>query len=165
MIVEFKKDKIKAIAKAQILAWQVAFKGILSEKILSNLAIEDFEENWKRILNQKERKNFIWLNENEEALGFISYGAPKDRNETADFEIYGIYVHPKHWKKRIGYKLMKFAISMLKNINPSARIILWTMRKNILSQNFYNQYGFSKNGEIRISKRSNESFEEVQFEI
>ena len=165
MIIEFKEDKINDIAKAQVLAWKKTFKGILSDKLLSNLIVEKFEENWKRILLQKERKNFIWLNEYEEGLGFISFGKPKDKNELADFEIYGIYVHPQYWKKGIGFKLMKYGINSMKKLNPSAKIVLWTMRGNKLSQSFYNRFGFSKNGESRTSKRNDETFEEVQFEI
>ncbi len=37
MIIEFKEDKIKEIAKAQVFAWKKTFKGILSEELLSNL--------------------------------------------------------------------------------------------------------------------------------
>lgn len=39
------------------------------------------------------------------------------------------------------------------------------MSENKLSRNFYNRYGFKENGEFRTSKRNNESFEEVQFEL
>jgi len=165
MIIEFKEDKISDIAKAQVFAWKKAFKGILSDKLLSNLVIEKFEENWRRILTQRERKNFIWLDEDEEGVGFISFGKPKDKNELADFEIYGIYVHPKYWEKGIGYKLMKHAMNFIKELDSSAKIVLWTMSKNKLSQNFYYRVGFNKNGKSRTSKRNDETFEEVQFEI
>jgi len=91
-----------------------AFKGILSEKFLSGLLVENFAENWKKILTQKERGNYIWLNEKEEGLGFISLGKPKDKKERADFEIYGIYVHPEYWNRKIGYEIMKFTIDSIK---------------------------------------------------
>jgi hypothetical protein len=56
MIVEFKKKYIIDIANAQVLSWKVAFKGILSQKILSNLKIENFIENWKKYyFKQKEK--------------------------------------------------------------------------------------------------------------
>jgi len=165
LIVEFTEDRVKEIAKAQVHAWKAAFKGILSEKLLSSLVIENFAENWKKILTQKERKNYIWLDESGEGVGFVSYGKPKMKNEIADFEIYGIYVHPKCWGKRIGYKLMDFAIDKLAELNPSAKIILWTMEQNELSKKFYHRFGFIENGKHRISKRNDESFEEIQFEI
>ena len=165
MIIEFKEDRVYEIAKAQVYAWRIAFKGILSEKLLSSLIIENFAENWKRILTQRDRKNYIWLNELGEGVGFISYGKPNNKNETVDFEIYGIYVHPEYWGKRIGYELMKFAVDSLAELKPSAKIILWTMNKNDLSKQFYYRFGFRENGKYRVSERNNENFEEIQFEI
>lgn len=165
MITEFRENRIKEIAKAQLLAWRKAFSGILSEALLSKLLLEDFEENWKTILTQKERKNFIWVNEMDEGVGFVSYGSPKDSAEQADIEIYGIYVHPDHWAKAIGYQLMEYAVNTIRETSPSARIILWTMHDNQRSQKFYHRFGFRKNGKSRQSSRNNETFEEIQFEI
>ena len=165
MIVEFKENQINNIAKAHLSAWKKGFEGILSKKMLSNLTIESFESNWRKILAEKERNNFIWLNEFKEGLGFISYGKPKDKNEIADFEIYGIYVHPKHWKKGIGYELMNYAINSIKQLNPSSKIVLWTLDKNKISQKFYSRFGFNQNEKRRMSSRKNETFEEVQFEM
>jgi len=165
MIVEFKEENIKDIAKLQVLSWKEAFKEILSRQLLSNLEIRDFEHNWKYILTQKERKNFVYLNEDEEGVGFISYGKPKDSNQIADFEIYGIYVHPKYWGNKIGYELMNFALSSIRKIKPSAKTILWTMSKNKRSQKFYKRYGFKESGKSRISQRNREQFEEIQFNL
>ena len=105
------------------------------------------------------------MNDYKEGVGFISFGKPKDKNESADFEIYGIYVHPKYWGKGIGYKLMEFVMNSIKKLEPSGKIVLWTMEKNRLSQNFYYRFGFNKNGKSRTSKRNDDFFEEVQFEI
>jgi len=60
---------------------------------------------------------------------------------------------------------MDFAIDKLAELNPSAKIILWTMEQNELSKKFYHRFGFIENGKHRISKRNDESFEEIQFEI
>ena len=165
MVVEFKKEHIKDIASAHLLSWKVAFKGILSQNVLSNLKSENFEKNWKIILTQKERANYIWLNQDGIGLGFISFGKPKDKNEEADFEIYGIYVHPSYWGKKIGFHLMEFGIESIRKINPFSKIILWTMEENKLSCNFYNRYGFIENGKYRMAERNNEPFKEIQFEL
>lgn len=163
MIIEFKEDKINDIASAQMRAWQEAFKGILSEELLSNLAAEDFADNWKGILTQQQRKNYIWLNEAGQGVGFVSYGKPKSDTETADFEIYGIYVHPEYWGAGVGYELMKFAVESLAKLSLSARIVLWTMKENKQSKHFYQRFGYRENGKSRMSKRNNEVFEEIQF--
>ena len=165
MIIELKEDRVNEIAEAQVCAWRKAFKGVLSEELLSSLVIENFAKNWQGILTQKERKNYIWLNEANEGVGFVSYGEPKSRNETADFEIYGIYVHPQYWGRGIGCELMNFAIESIAELNQSAKIILWTMNKNNLSKYFYYKFGFKENGKFRISERNKEHFKETQFEL
>jgi ribosomal protein S18 acetylase RimI-like enzyme len=98
----------------------------------------------EKILLQTERKNFIWLNDDNVGLGFISFGEPKDINESADIEIYGIYVHPNYWGRKIGYYLMNFGIDSIMKIYPTAKIVLWTMEDNMLRRNFYKRYGFKE---------------------
>lgn len=165
MIIEFKEDRVTEIAEAQVGAWQKAFKGILSDELLSGLAVAKFAENWTSILAQKERKNYIYVNEQNKGVGFISYGQPKDQEEAAHFEIYGIYVHPAYWGQGIGYQLMQFAIDAIVAFNPSVKIILWTMHENNLSKKFYKGFGFTETRKRRVSQRNEENFEEIQFEI
>lgn len=164
MIVKFEADKIDDIAVAQICAWKEAFKGILSSELLASLKVESFASNWERILAQPTRKNYIWLDENDKGVGFISFGTPKEKNEIAQYEIYGLYVHPKYWGQGIGFRLMTFAFDELNTINPYAKIVLWTMRKNQISRTFYTRFGFIENGKHRLATRNGESFEEIQFE-
>lgn len=163
-IVSFEDVHINDIANAQVRAWQEAFKGILSGDLLSSLEVADFENNWRKILTQKERKNYVWVNDASRALGFISFGKPKDSKESADFEVYGIYVHPEHWGKGLGYDLMKYAVGLMAQ-SSSTRLILWTMFGNQESKIFYQRFGFMLSGATRISRRNSESFKEVQFEL
>jgi len=164
MITKLQARHVRDIAKAQVYAWRIAFKGILSEALLSGLSIDAFEKKWRNRLTDTNTQYFIWLNESKEGVGFISFGAPKDEEETADFEIYGIYVHPGYWGKSIGHRLMAFGCSKMKESKPTAKIILWTMKDNTLSQRFYLRSGFAESGKKRISERYGETFEEVQFE-
>lgn len=164
MIIGFTENYIEDIALVQLNSWKKAFKGILSDKQLQSLRIEDFSENWKIILRREGRSNYIWLNENKRGQGFVSYGKPLDGNERADFEIYGIYVDPIYWRNGIGYQLLRFAIDNLSNIKASSKTILWTMKRNELSQNFYKKFGFTESGESRISKRGDDEFEEIKLE-
>ncbi|MEM8968475.1 MAG: GNAT family N-acetyltransferase [Bacteroidota bacterium] len=164
MIVELEENRISDIAYAQMLAWQKAFSGILSEGLLASLKAEDFENIWKKIIQQAERKNLVWLNEEGKAFGFVSFGKPKDEKESADFEIYGIYVHPDHWNQKVGFKLMKSTTDYIHQHSPKSKVILWVMEKNQRSRKFYKQLGFLSNGSSRISMRNGEEFEEVQYE-
>lgn len=163
MVRKFTKEHISDVAEAQVLSWREAFQGILSDSLLTNLQVETFEANWINILRQEGRQNFIWTTPSNKAIGFISFGPPKKKQEDADFEIYGIYVHPNHWKQGIGNALLSFARKSIRQLNPTANIILWTMRKNKISHSFYLKNGFVLSGKSRNSQRNQEYFEEAQF--
>ncbi|MEM9829773.1 MAG: GNAT family N-acetyltransferase [Bacteroidota bacterium] len=124
MIVELEERHISDIAYAQVLAWKKAFKRILSDKNLASLQVEDFERNWKQIIQQTQRKNLVWLTEEGKAVGFVSFGKPKDKNESADLEIYGIYVHPDYWNQKVGFGLMKSATDYIQQHSMGSKVIL-----------------------------------------
>lgn len=161
MIRYLESKYINDIATAHLLAWQKGFKNILSDQLLEKLRKEDFISNWEKILLRKGRTNLIFV-EKEKAVGFVSFGKPYE-DEEADMEIYGIYVHPDYWHQKIGYQLMKTAISKIKNEHLGPNVILWVMSKNIQSRNFYTRFGFSLTTEKRISTRNKEDFEEVKY--
>lgn len=165
MIQELQEQHIPDIAEAHVEAWRVAFKDILSAELLQSLEVEDFRANWETIIQFKERKNYIYQVDQGKAVGFVSFGIPKDDQETADWEIYGIYVHPQYWGKGIGYALMKYALDQLKELRKGSEVVLWTMADNVRSTSFYTKYGFSKSKHSRTSSRNGESFIEIQYRM
>ncbi len=163
MIVKLTSQHIPDIAKAQVLAWQKAFQGILSAATLNDLKIADFEANWRQIILQTQRTNYIWLTADQQAVGFVSFGPPKDPKETLPYEIYGIYVHPDFWHQKIGYELMKAAVDDLRTKDAKEAIMLWVMSQNEGSRRFYDRFGFTWDGATRTSKRLEDDFEEVRY--
>lgn len=164
MIVEFQKEHINDIAEAQLLAWQKAFKGILSKNLLSRLTVNSFKQHWPSILKDTERRNMVWLNSRQQAVGFVAYGPPADNHEPANFELYGLYVHPEYWRRGIGSRLVEYAIAFIRVKHSPTTIVLWTMRENKVSRRFYERCGFKANGKERVSERYQSLFTEVQYE-
>jgi len=154
---------IPDISVAHVAAWQKAYRGILSDEQLDNLQVENFIKGWKHNIFKKGRTNLIWVTENDKAVGFVSFGKPYDENEKIQAEIYGFYVHPDFWKKRIGYQLMKNAVLKISKQENFNGVILWVMTKNRASRNFYERFGFSQTKETKISKRNGEEFEEMKY--
>ena len=164
MIQSLIEKYIPDISAAHVAAWQKAFRGILSDELLDNIKVEDFEQGWKHNISKKERTNLIWVTENDKAVGFVSFGKSYDKAGKIQTEIYGIYVHPNHWGKGIGYQLMKNAVSKISVEENSNGVILWVMTKNTASRNFYERFGFFPTNKTRISKRNNEPFEEIKYQ-
>ncbi len=154
---------IDDVAEAHCRAWQKAFRGILSDRLLDDLQPSDFAAGWKHHLHQSERTNLVYVNERETALGFISFGPPKAKRAPCRTEIYGIYVHPDHWRSKIGQQLMEAAVLRICSHPNFNGIILWVMAKNQRSRQFYEQFGYQKTKQSRLAIRNGESFMEVQY--
>ena len=157
---------IPDIALAQKLAWQKAFRGILSDRQLDELRVQDFAAGWQQIILRPERTNLIFhLPASGRAIGFLSYGPPYAANETATTEIYGLYVHPAYWGTGSGIALMDRAIIDIRSKRQGGAIILWVMEKNKRARRFYKKSGFRPTGHQRLANRNEEEFSEVKYQF
>lgn len=163
MIVELQPEHISDVAEVQLLAWRETYREILGEALLSELKVAAFESNWKAMLTNPLRRNYVWVDGNNQAAGFISYGPPRAGTAQANFEIYGIYVHPAYWNRGIGFQLMQHVLALLQEESPSVRVLPWTMAANEGSRRFYEKCGFRTNGQRRVATRYQSAFEEVQY--
>lgn len=163
MILPMQASHIEAIAKAQMLAWQSAFRGILSDHQLDSLSYTRFVENWRKILGNPQRHNLVKVSKDHRALGFVSWGPCRDNPEMG--EIYGLYVHPDWWRKGIGQALMLAALEQLTRETGYQQVCLWVMQANQGSRRFYEKMGFSPTGSSQVSQRNGEAFVEVCYAV
>lgn len=152
---------IPAVAAAHLAAWQKAFRGILSDRFLDELTEHQFEETWSESFKRPSRENLV-VDSEQGVIGFIAFGPSRDDGEAG--EIHGIYVHPNFWRTGAGSLLLTSSIDRLKSLGLQQAIV-WTMTKNSISHRFYEQHGLSPTGKKRISKRQNETFEEIEYRI
>ncbi len=163
MIIPIEERHLEDVAMSQLLAWQIGFKGILSDKLLTHLDKNEFLLSWQQILKSKERINYISLTKQEKAVGFVSFG-PYEKNSDSEFaEIYGIYVNPANWRQGHAKSLMEKAVSELEDSQKYSRIYIWTIVQNVGAKKFYENFGFILDGNFRTSERNGELFEECRY--
>jgi ribosomal protein S18 acetylase RimI-like enzyme len=157
------KLDVADVARCHVASWQMAFRGILSDRLLDNLITSQFEENWVRILERPSRVNLV-AESKTSILGFVAFGPPNDDTVTLDGtgEIYGIYIHPDHWRIGAGGQLLRSAFRQL-SAAGLMRAIVWTMTVNQMSRRFYEKEGMTLTGRTRMSERQSEKFEEVEY--
>ena len=163
MIKPLEEKYLEDVAIAHLLAWQKAFQGILSDDLLYGLDKYEFLRIWKQTIQNEKRTNFIALNGENVAIGFISFGTSKENRLWA--EIIGIYVHPEFWDQGYGKALMKKAASELKNSGKYSKIILWVMAENDSARQFYEKTGFKLDAQTRTSERQGEEFDECMYSL
>ena len=152
---------VAAVARAHLAAWQAAFRGILSDALLDGLRIEDFESAWRQLVHAQNRSNLVAQRDGV-VLGYASLGPALDPGATTAGEVYGIYVHPEHWRLGTGSALLAHAVSALEREGHTT-IVVWTMAENRVAHGFYARNGFTMDGEERLSERHGEQFREVRF--
>jgi ribosomal protein S18 acetylase RimI-like enzyme len=149
---------VAAVACAHLAAWQRAFRGILSDALLDGLRVEEREVVWRQIVQAQDRTTLV-AERDGAVLGYVGFGPPHDcdRGLRQAGEIYGIYVHPDHWRRGIGGALLSQATAQLKQADY-ARVLLWTTVDNATARAFYARNGFSADGAERTSERHGEQF-------
>lgn len=159
IIREIRSSDIVSVAEAHSAAWRVAFRGILSDSLLSDFGGTALEQIWAEIICRPNRTNLVAI-ESDRAIGFVGFqSAPNDSGEA---EIIGIYVHPEFWRLGAGSALLSEAV--IRIAASSARsTFLWTMNENRISQRFYEKQGFVCTHDFRVSERRGESFTEVKY--
>lgn len=161
MIRQLEEKDIEYIASTHLLAWQKAFQGILSDKLLHQLNKEEFVQTWHQTIKNKGRTNYVALTSENVPVGFVSF----DTDDNDSSEIYGIYVNPNYWGQGYGKSLMGKAIAEINSLNKYSKIVLWVMTKNNSSRQFYEKIGFRLDFDTRISFRLGEEFEECKYTL
>jgi ribosomal protein S18 acetylase RimI-like enzyme len=146
-----------------VAAWRAAYRGILSDAFLDGLDVKRIEQAWVEIVESSDRANLV-VEVDERAIGFVGFGAARDEDtDPAQVaEVYGIYVHPDHWRTGAGSALMEAALEQLHQ-GGYTEVVLWTMRDNTPAHGFYRKNGFRRDARTKISERGGEPFTEVRF--
>jgi len=86
----------------------------------------------------------------EEIVALLTIGAARDSDldlsRTA--EIWGIYISPKYWRRRIGTTLVEEAEGIFKS-RGFKNAVLWVLEGNQQARRFYEAMGFALDGESK----------------
>ena len=151
---------VGVVAECHTRAWQMAFRGILTDGLLDALTIAEVEESWRALVSKPGRLNLV-AEGPDGVVGFVALEAIPVVAGAAG-EVIGIYVHPDHWRAGAGRLLLTAALSHMAAAG-FAGAFLWTMADNQLSRAFYEGLGLSFCGEMRESERLGETFSEVKY--
>jgi RimJ/RimL family protein N-acetyltransferase len=95
-----------------------------------------------------------------EIVGFVGVGPSRDPD--AEGELYTIYVAPQHWGSGVGRELIRAGEERLRELGHRS-IVLWVLDGNARAQRFYEQAGWSADGERRTIEFVGQSIPEVRY--
>lgn len=160
MIRQANLSDAKNIATLIISGWQTAYKGLINQNFLNSMSISKMDEGWSKNITSQNKDNHIFVYENNnKILGVIRFGKPDDENSSYNAEIHVLYVEPSLKRHGIGTKLFNFAKDYFIK-NNTINMIIWCLKGNIPSINFYKKMGGTIVG-TRKSVVNNIELEEV----
>ncbi|MBM2617689.1 GNAT family N-acetyltransferase [Actinoplanes sp. LDG1-06] len=129
------------VAALHVRTWQVAYEGIVPADVLAALDPAAFAAR-RRSDPHPGAETLIAVDEGRVA-GFVTFGP--DRNDPGEGELYAVYVHPYHWGRGTGRRLVEAArAGLTAGGYPSMR--LWVLEENHAARSFYERVGLAWDG-------------------
>jgi len=157
----------QGIAEANMRGWQVAYRGIMPDRYLDELA-DDLESHIARrrvhIAAPDEPRVFNLVAERDGAVvGWLAAGPSRDddRHET-QAEIWAVYVHPDAWRTGAGSALMSTALERLVD-EGYTEATLWVFEANPRARRFYERHGYRTDGATSIFERGGGQAVEIRY--
>jgi GNAT superfamily N-acetyltransferase len=166
----------RGITRVHIAAWQVAYRGIFPDRYLEDLSL-DFDDRlrrWEVIIASPDVPGTVTLvaERDGEVLGWLGYGPNRDDPPATCSaggpdpvgEIYGIYVHPDHWRTGTGTALMEEAVARMAAAG-FGEATLWVLEENPTARRFYERQGWRPDGAIDVFERGGANPTEVRYRL
>lgn len=143
-------EDARAIAEVHVASWKAAYADILDlENLPHPLDVDEREQAWRDRIPQVGDEGFrTWVaEENGEVLGY-SFTRPTeddDLNPLEIAELVGLYVHPDHFEKGIGKRLLDRAVAGVRS-QGFLQATLWVLEDNARAIHFYRREGWRPDG-------------------
>lgn len=131
----------RGIAQVQRASWQGAYLGMLPHRVLTSMAEAQGPGFWQSVLVRSQSRSEVLVAElDEEVLGFISFGAIRERLPGYNSEFYALYVLPEAQGCGIGTALMAGAGRLLVRQRMVGATV-WVLERNEAARRFYERLG------------------------
>jgi ribosomal protein S18 acetylase RimI-like enzyme len=158
---------VEAIADINVKAWQLAYRGIMSDSYLEGLEQNQAvaaQRHRDRIDGQHGPPTFELVAEHDGAVvGWLRAGPTRDddRHESQG-EIWAVYVHPQVWRAGVGSALMTAALARLAS-DGYTEATLWVFEENARARLFYERFGWTADGGTEFFERSGRRVIEIRY--
>lgn len=154
-----------SIAEVHVLAWQIAYRGMIPDTYLDGLSVTERIATWRQILSELDppsRSCYVAFRDSR-LTGFVHCCPSRDIDAAPTTgEVTAIYVHPNHWGEGVGRGLLKLAVENLNHAGFNSAT-LWVLDVNARARRFYEEAGWLSNGTTKRDARRRFTLNEVQY--
>jgi ribosomal protein S18 acetylase RimI-like enzyme len=122
-----------AIAHVHVESWRTTYAGIVPDEYLAGLDVNLRVKLWQEWLGSGAM--VLVAERKDEIVGFLHAGKIREPLETADAEIYSLYLLREAQRRGIGRALLRAAAAMLRQQGLKS-VGLWVLERN-RSRGFY----------------------------
>ena len=132
---------VAAIARVHVESWRTTYKGILPDDYLADLAYEQRERLWRRILSKPGGQRLVYVAEETPGniVGFASGGRERSRDPVYSGELYAIYLLENWQRQGLGRQLTVTLVGQLIQAGLTS-LLVWVLAEN-RSRRFYEALG------------------------
>ena len=153
----------QGIAETHVASWQAAYRGLIADTVLDNLAVADRRAQWEARL-AKGPSNLWVTGPDGHVSGFI-YCCPSRDAELPppEFaELAALYVRAEAWDTGCGYALCQAAFADMRE-DAAQTAIVWVLTDNARARRFYERVGFAPDGSVKDLTLYNVALPEVRY--
>ena len=150
------------VARVHVRAWQVGYRGLLSDAYLIGLRPEDRAKRYTFGEVSRSRPKTLVATDGGAIVGFATTSPAQDDDRTSSAELNALYVDPDCWKQGIGAALESAARASLVQLGYR-RAMLWVLAGNARAIRFYESQGWANDGTSRQAEVWDISLPELRF--
>ena len=130
-------DDAESAAQVHVQVWQTAYATLLAKDYLASLDVRDFADQWSSRLVRRSPHvaHLVGLRSDGSIAAAGTTGPPRDPDEPAPLEIYGLIVLAQDHGTGL-------ADLMMQRLVRGERCSLWVLEGNARAIAFYQAYGF-----------------------
>ncbi|MBW3579330.1 MAG: GNAT family N-acetyltransferase [Actinobacteria bacterium] len=155
-----------AIAALQVRSWRAAYRGIVPDAFLDNLAEDAWLERWTSQLTAAGHDGIHQLVSTDPRDGppraVAVCGPAMEPTVELTGQLYVLYADPPSWGRGHGGALLRRVHELLAADGHSGAM-LWVAADNDRSIEFYEHHGWTKDGETQLEEVAGAIFDEVRM--
>jgi ribosomal protein S18 acetylase RimI-like enzyme len=138
-----------AITDVHLASMREAYRSLLPVEALASIEAHDRIERWRERLTRGASVTLLAVSDGQ-TVGFVDFGICRDGDVSPGTvgEVMAIYVHPATWGRGVGSLLMRAALDRLRG-DGFAEVVLWVIEGNRQAIEFYERFGFARDGSLR----------------
>lgn len=142
------------IAKIQIQAWCLAYKGCMPDDYLNSLSVDLKTSHWHTILSEKNQGVNLVIEYRGGVVGFCVYGPARDDDlsELNVAELVAINILPEYWRMGLGFKLVDHVVNVCRQKSWDS-LYLWVVKENSRAIGFYESMNFKFDGVEKVDNK------------